>query len=72
MNEEQSPRVTILSAARGDPLPILGLDDAMDLFEKWYLRQVLLFTQGRRDQAARLLAINRRTLYTKIKKYGLE
>jgi DNA-binding NtrC family response regulator len=39
--------------------------------EKRYIQFVLRRTKGKRQEAARILGINRKTLTSKIKKYGL-
>ncbi|MEY4183184.1 MAG: Transcriptional regulatory protein ZraR, partial [Planctomycetota bacterium] len=48
---------------------LAGLDMAQ--LEKEAIRQTLARTQGNREQAAQLLGIGERTLYRKIKDYGL-
>ncbi len=40
--------------------------------EKYYIQRALEFTEGRREEAAQLLGIGERTLYRKIKEYGLK
>lgn len=40
--------------------------------EKGHIARVLLSMNGKREEAAKLLGITRRTLYDKIKRYGLE
>ena len=44
---------------------------SLEEMEKRYIRFVLRRTKGIRQQAADILQINRKTLSTKIKKYGL-
>lgn len=39
--------------------------------EKHYIQQALELTEGKREEAAKLLGIGERTLYRKIKEYGL-
>jgi len=45
---------------------------SLSLLEKDYLQFVLHHTEGKRERAADILKINRKTLYKKIKDYGLE
>ncbi|MHC5024478.1 MAG: sigma-54-dependent transcriptional regulator [Planctomycetota bacterium] len=44
----------------------------LDKLEKEAIRQTLAMTGGNREQAARLLGIGERTLYRKLKEYGLK
>ena len=44
---------------------------SLEELEKRYIQFVLRQTKGKRQEAARILGINRKTLGTKIKKYGL-
>ncbi len=53
------------------PATIRGLNSYLEAMEKQYLRQTLLITQGNKARAAELLAIDRATLWRKLKKYGL-
>lgn len=50
----------------------LNLPLAMSALEKRYILQALEQTQGHREQTAALLGIDRKTLYRKLKKFGLE
>lgn len=43
----------------------------LELIEKRAIRETLLLTAGNREQAAKLLGIGERTLYRKLKEYGL-
>ncbi|MEE8155137.1 MAG: helix-turn-helix domain-containing protein, partial [Phycisphaerales bacterium] len=43
----------------------------LDRLEKVAIRQTLAMTGGNREQAAQLLGIGERTLYRKLKEYGL-
>ena len=43
----------------------------LDEVERWYIMKALELTRGNREEAARLLQIGERTLYRKIKRYGL-
>ena len=40
--------------------------------ERYYIQRALELTDGRREEAATLLGIGERTLYRKIKEYGLK
>lgn len=57
-------------------LPVTPLQTAvaktMEEFEKEHIAQVLKEVGGQRNKAAQILGIDRKTLYLKIKKYGLE
>jgi two-component system response regulator HydG len=44
----------------------------LDRLEKEAIRQTLAMTGGNREQAANLLGIGERTLYRKLKEYGLK
>ena len=39
--------------------------------EKYYIAKALELTDGKREEAAKMLGIGERTLYRKIKEYGL-
>lgn len=52
-------------------LPCPSLRDALDDFEKDYIRSVLRFHRGRKGRTAETLGIDRKTLYLKMKKYRL-
>ncbi|MBX3442887.1 MAG: sigma-54-dependent Fis family transcriptional regulator [Planctomyces sp.] len=43
----------------------------LDEVEKYYIMQALVLTGGKREEAAHMLGIGERTLYRKIKEYGL-
>ena len=45
---------------------------ALSMLEKPLIEHALCMTEGNQVQAAKLLGINRNTLYTKIKKLGIE
>ncbi|WP_112322862.1 sigma-54-dependent transcriptional regulator [Oceanibium sediminis] len=51
--------------------PTLGYDDAMHRFERDLLMQALRETEGRKGEAADLLAIPRKRLYLRMKAVGL-
>ena len=50
----------------------LPLRDWVALAEAWRIAQALRATRGNRAEAARQLGIGRRTLYSKMRKLGLE
>ena len=56
--------------------PRLGLGSlagvGLDKLEKEAIRQTLAMTGGNREQAANMLGIGERTLYRKLKEYGLK
>ncbi len=45
---------------------------SLDQIEKHAIRETLRITQGNREQAAKMLGIGERTLYRKLKEYGLK
>jgi two-component system response regulator HydG len=65
----------VQSAAIGHAEPHAGKDGLvgkpLDDVEKYYIAETLKLTQGNREEAARMLGIGERTLYRKIKDYGL-
>ena len=54
---------TATTAASAEPLWVM---------EKAHIRQVLELVEGNKSKAARILEIDRKTLYTKLERYGLE
>jgi two-component system response regulator HydG len=44
----------------------------LDRLEREAIRQTLAMTSGNREQTARLLGIGERTLYRKLKEYGIK
>jgi two-component system response regulator HydG len=48
------------------------LGQTLDAIERYYVEQTLELTEGNREEAARLLGIGERTLYRKIKQWGLD
>ncbi len=55
-----------------DPLAALSSDlPTLTELEDRYIRMVLLRTAGRKERAAQILGVNRRTLYRKEREYGL-
>jgi two-component system response regulator HydG len=57
------------ASASGD-LHLAGL--SMEQVEREHIRSTLKMTQGNRGEAAKILGIGERTLYRKIKEYGIE
>jgi two-component system response regulator HydG len=57
------------SAPVGEMRSLAGL--SMEQVEKEHIRSTLELTKGNREQAAKILGIGERTLYRKIKEYGL-
>jgi len=58
--------------------PITGFDGndalvgkSLSDIERFYIEKTLLLTEGKREEAARILGIGERTLYRKIKEFGL-
>ncbi len=60
------PASSISSAAPGS---LAGT--SLELLEKRAIRETLRLTGGNREKAAQLLGIGERTLYRKLKEYGL-
>jgi len=52
-------------------LPLLNLREAVDDFERYYIIRILDKNDGRKGKTAEELGIDRKTLYLKMKKYGL-
>lgn len=50
---------------------ILSMEKFLQFQEKEYLRKILKFTKGNKAKAARLLEIDRATLWRKLVRYGL-
>jgi two-component system response regulator HydG len=57
------------SVAAGTP-SLIG--QPLEAVERYYIEQALELTHGNREEAARMLGIGERTLYRKIKQWGLE
>jgi DNA-binding NtrC family response regulator len=51
--------------------PVLPLREALAVSEKQLIEQALAHCGGNREQAARALAVNRSTLFHKLRKYGI-
>ena len=58
----------VLAASGADALVGRPLSDV----EKYYIQRALELTDGKREEAASILGIGERTLYRKIKEYGLK
>jgi two-component system response regulator HydG len=63
-------QVPLASAAAAGRPNLIG--QPLEHVERWYIEQALELTEGNREEAARLLGIGERTLYRKIKLYGLD
>jgi two-component system response regulator HydG len=65
----------VQSAASGHAETLSGKDGLvgkpLDEVEKYYIAETLKLSGGNREEAARMLGIGERTLYRKIKDYGL-
>jgi two-component system response regulator HydG len=63
-----------IRAARSTDLVVGGNDPAelvpMEVIEERYIRHVLEAVGGHRTMAARILGLDRKTLYRKLSKYG--
>jgi len=63
-------------AEEGEPTANAGADSLigrpLDEVEKYYIQRALDLTDGNREEAARLLGKGERTIYRKIKEYGLK
>ncbi len=75
--DDLPPEVSPLVEAEGNgaPLSATGADGLIGRplieVEKFYIARALELTEGKREEAAKLLGIGERTLYRKIKDYGL-
>ncbi|MCA9601673.1 MAG: sigma-54-dependent Fis family transcriptional regulator, partial [Myxococcales bacterium] len=56
---------------RSSNSPLRSLAAAIGEFEREYLRRAISHTEGRRQQAADLLGISRKSLWQKLRKHGL-
>ena len=70
------PEVNKASGTDGPPNPSSSAGDtagmSLDQIEKNAIRDALRVTSGNREQAAQMLGIGERTLYRKLKEYGLK
>lgn len=67
-SSEDEPRLPSLIPAGADTLVGRSLQDV----ERYYIQQALELTEGRREDAAKMLGIGERTLYRKIKEYEIQ
>jgi two-component system response regulator HydG len=58
------------ASSTGEMKNLAGL--SIEQVEKEHIRSTLEMTQGNREQAAKILGIGERTLYRKIKEYGIQ
>jgi len=56
-------------AGRLEPSPDLGRIATLDQQERSHIERVLAVVRGNKTEAARLLGVNRRTLYRKLERY---
>jgi two-component system response regulator HydG len=66
--ELQSAAPAAVEGAAG-PSHLVG--QSLDEVEKYYIAETLKLTNGNREEAAKMLGIGERTLYRKIKEYGI-
>jgi len=71
------PEVSSRIGAEGEAVPgATGSSEmggmSLDQIEKQAIRDTLRVTQGNREAAAKMLGIGERTLYRKLKEYGLK
>jgi len=66
-NKIRAARSTELFVAGNDPLELVP----MEVIEERYIRHVLAAVDGHRTTAARILGLDRKTLYRKLSKYGV-
>ncbi len=52
-------------------IPELGTNPSLEEMEKTYILRVLKEANGNQSKASQLLGIDRKTLYLKLKKYGI-
>ncbi|MFT5288452.1 MAG: two-component system response regulator AtoC [Planctomycetota bacterium] len=68
---EESGELMDDGAPRLEDLPLGPLRHILEIPERWLLGRALLAAEGSRKEAARILGINRTTLFNKMHKYGL-
>ena len=59
------------AASRGTAARSAWSASSLEEIEKYYIAETLKLTSGNREEAAKLLGIGERTLYRKIKEYGI-
>ncbi len=70
--EYASSQTSDTATTAGNTSPASSGALKLDQLEKQAIRQALRVSQGNREQAARMLGIGERTLYRKLKEYGLK
>ncbi|MCA8953375.1 MAG: sigma-54-dependent Fis family transcriptional regulator [Planctomycetes bacterium] len=66
-----APPAAAVAAPTADDGPILPLKKALELPEKLHIERALAHCDGNRERTAKLLDINRSTLFQKLRKYGI-
>ncbi len=69
LTEEVQATAPVSSDLGGTPAHLVG--HSIDEIEKYYIGETLKLTDGNREEAAKMLGIGERTLYRKIKEYGI-
>jgi two-component system response regulator HydG len=69
LTEELQSATPASGDAGATPSHLVG--QSLDEVEKYYIGETLKLTNGNREEAARMLGIGERTLYRKIKEYGV-
>jgi two-component system response regulator HydG len=70
--EHLPPAIAAASGSQTEPTGAGSLaGNSLDQIEKRAIRETLRLTGGNRERAAELLGIGERTLYRKLKEYGL-
>jgi two-component system response regulator HydG len=69
--EHIPPEITSEDAPDEAPAPGTLAGASLEQIEKRAIRETLRLTQGNRERAAKMLGIGERTLYRKLKEYGL-
>jgi two-component system response regulator HydG len=71
--------IAVLAHREGEALGVAAIPGSDSLIgrplvdvERYYIHRALELTEGKREEAAQLLGIGERTLYRKIKEYGLK
>jgi len=67
----QAPRAALLPAPAESPRGLQMVGKKLDELEKLAIQETLQFTGGNREEAARMLGIPERTLYRRLREYGL-
>jgi two-component system response regulator HydG len=69
LTEELQSTTPVSNEGGSSPSHLVG--QSLDEVEKYYIGETLKLTNGNREEAARMLGIGERTLYRKIKEYGV-